>query len=140
MSKALPTGGFKWLDIEEVKEIEKMLQSVDGVEDYKPLEDRGRVFQVDIIYHKGLHDKHNDFPFLPQHIGEANKLIPNLFDKRYYTLNEHNLIQALKHGLILVRIHKILEFDQSTWLKDYIDFNTELRAKSKNTFKKISLN
>ena len=27
----------------------------------------------------------------------------------------------------LVRVHRILEFKQSNWLKSYVDFNTEKR-------------
>ena len=46
------------------------------------------------------------------------------------------LDQALKHGLILDKIHQAIEFDQSAWMKPYIDFNTQLRTKAKNDFEK----
>ena len=43
------------------------------------------------------------------------------------------LDQALKHGLILEKVHLVIEFDQ---LESYIDFNTKQRAKAKNYFEK----
>ena len=46
------------------------------------------------------------------------------------------LKQALNHGLILVKVHRVFEYNQSNWLKPYIDRNTELRAKAKNDFEK----
>ena len=53
---------------------------------------------------------------------------------RYHILNELNLLQAIKHGLKLIRIHRIVTIDQSPWLKAYIDFKTNLRAQSMNAF------
>ena len=44
--------------------------------------------------------------------------------------------QALQHGLRLDRIHRAIEFDQSPWLKTYIDFNTQLRMAATNDFEK----
>ena len=44
--------------------------------------------------------------------------------------------QALQHGLRLDRIHRVIEFNQSSWLKTYIDFNTKLRTAATNDFKK----
>jgi len=39
-------------------------------------------------------------------------------------------------GLKLEKIHKVLEFDQSDWLKVHTDFNTVLRTKANNDFEK----
>ena len=33
-------------------------------------------------------------------------------------------------------IHRAIEFDQSAWMKTYIDFSTQLRTKAKNNFEK----
>ena len=44
--------------------------------------------------------------------------------------------QALTHRLILEHIHQAIEFDQSAWMKTYIDFNAQLRTKATNDFEK----
>ena len=44
--------------------------------------------------------------------------------------------QALSHGLILEKTHRAIEFNQSDWMKSYIDFNTRLRTKATNDFEK----
>ena len=46
------------------------------------------------------------------------------------------LNQAIKHGLILVKVHRVIEFGLSEWLKPYIDLNTQLKTKAKNDFEK----
>ena len=35
--------------------------------------------------------------------------------------------KALNHGLILKKIHRVIQFNQEAWLKEYIYINTELR-------------
>ena len=71
-------------------------------------------------------------------INGVGKLIPNLFDKRKYVVHIRALDQALKHGLILEKIHRAIEFDQSDWMKSYIDFNTQLRTQARSDFEKDS--
>ena len=46
------------------------------------------------------------------------------------------LKQALNHGLVLKKIHRVIEFRQEAWLKSYIDMNTRLRTEAENDFEK----
>ena len=46
------------------------------------------------------------------------------------------LKQALNHGLISIKVHSIIQFNQEAWLKEYIDLNTVLRKQAKNGFEK----
>ena len=67
---------------------------------------------------------------------ECKKLVCNLYDKKNYLVDIRTLKQALNHGLILKKFHKVIQFYQEAWLKPYIDMNTELRKKAKNNFEK----
>ena len=69
-------------------------------------------------------------------INRVEKLIPNLYDKKRYVIHIRALDQALRHGLVLERIHRAIEFKQSAWMKKYIDFNIKLRTAAKNDFEK----
>ena len=69
-------------------------------------------------------------------IGGVHKLIPTLKNQEKYVLHYRNPQLYLDLGLKLKGVHRVLEFDQSPWLKQYIDFNTEKRKNAKNSFKK----
>ena len=127
MSQPSPTGGFKWVEVKP-EEISKLAK----------LENKGYLLEVDIKYPKELHDSHNDLPFMCKklRINGVEKLVPNLFDKKKYVIHIRALDQALKHGLILEKIHRAIKFDQSDWMKGYIDFNIQLRTKATNGFEK----
>ena len=106
------------------------------------LTDKGYLLEADVKYPKELHDLHNDLPFMCERmkINGIEKLTPNLYDKKNYIIHIRALDQALKHRLILERIHHEIEFDQSAWIKPYIDFNTQLRTKATNDFEKDFFN
>ena len=132
MSMKLPTHGFKWLT---GGEIEKLFNNqVVQVWEKTPC-----ILEVDLEYPKPLHDKHNDYPFCPERVECKNgveKLIPNLRNKTKYIIHYKNLIQCLKAGMKLTKIHRGIKFIESDWMKPYIEKNTNLRTKAKNNFEK----
>ena len=87
---------------------------------------------------KELHENHNELPFLAERmqIGSGQKLVPNLKDKKEYVVQIKALNQALKQGLKLKKVHRVIEFRQSKWIKAYIMLNTRLRKDAKNEFEK----
>ena len=66
----------------------------------------------------------------------CEKLVPNLANKQKYICHYRNLKQYIKYGILLKKVHKVISFRQSTWLKPFIDFNTEQRKLADNDFKK----
>ena len=64
------------------------------------------------------------------------KLIPNLNNKTNYVVHCRNLQLYLSLGMKLTKIHRVLEFKQSDWMKKYINFNTEKRMNAVNDFEK----
>ena len=81
---------------------------------------------------------HCDLPFLPERkkIEKCKKLVCNINNKENNVVHIRALKQALNHGLILKKVHKVIQFNQKAWLKPYIDMNTKLRTKAKNDFEK----
>ena len=69
-------------------------------------------------------------------IDKCKKLVCNLRNKKKYVVHIRSLKQALHYGLKLKNVHRIIEFNQESWLKPYIDMNTELRKIPKNDFEK----
>ncbi|XP_066157591.1 uncharacterized protein [Euwallacea fornicatus] len=129
MCEPLPYGGFEW--------IEDTNFDVLTIPDDSPV---GYILQVDLQYPNKLHDTHKDFPFAPEHLkppqSKLPKLMTTLFHKQNYIVHYRNLKQMLKHGLVSTKIHKILKFNQSPWLKSYIELNNGFRTQAQSTFEK----
>ena len=67
--------------------------------------------------------------------------MPNFFDEEKYVLHYENLELYLRLGLKLKKKHRILEFNQSQWLRPYIEFITlkriEAEKKWRQTWKSV---
>ena len=66
-------------------------------------------------------------------IEKVKKLVANLNDKTEDPIQIRNLKQALNHRLVFKKVHRVIKFNQNTWLKPYI--NTVLK-KANNYFEK----
>ena len=130
-SQKLPTHGFKWLTNGEMEKLfnNQIVQEWERI----PC-----ILEVDLEYPKKLHDLHNDYPLCPERVkcGNVEKLIPNLRNKKNYVIHYKNLMQCLKLGMKLKKIHRGIRFVESEWMKSYIDTNVKLRAQAKNNFEK----
>ena len=69
-------------------------------------------------------------------IGDVKKSIPNLGNKTKYVLYYKNIQLYLSVGMKLTKIHRVLKFKQSDWMKKYIDFKNEKRKNAANDFEK----
>ena len=150
MSQYLPFSGFKWFNQKEISDF-----CLNSISENSSI---GYILEVDLEYPSELHELHNDYPLAPEKleinqnmlshyyfnianeygikIGGVNKLVPNLGNKSKYVVHYRNLQLYLSLGMKLTKIHRILKFKQSGWLKKYIDFNTDKRKNAPNTFEK----
>ena len=65
---------------------------------------------------------------------KCNKLVCNIYDKDNYIVHIRAWKQALNHGWMLKKVHRVIQFNQEAWLKTYIEMNTKLRTEAKNDF------
>ena len=146
MTGYLPYGGFKWfrnVDNFGVNSISKKIPVV-------------FILEVDLDYFEELHALHNDYPLAPEKlaisydmlsdyckkiadkyeikVGDKMKLITNLGNKTNYVVHYRNLQLYLSLGIKLNKIHRVLKFKKSYSMKKYIDFNTEKRTDTTNSF------
>ena len=128
---------FQWL-----KNIDKF--DVMSISEKSPI---GYFLDVDLEYPEELHELYNDFPLTPEKVafssdmlseyckniadkyeikvGDVKKLISNSGNKTNYVVHNRNLQLYLSLGMKLTKIHRVLKFNQSDWMKEYIDFNTK---------------
>ena len=150
MIQYLPYSGFKWLNQKEISHF-----CLNSITENSLI---GYILEVDLEYPTELHDMHNDYPLAPEKlgisqnmlskcycniadkyeikIGGVNKLAPNLGNKSKYVVHYRNLQSYLSLGMKLTKVHRILKFKQSDWLKQYIGFDTDKRKNRANSFKK----
>ena len=108
---------------------------------------RQDIFKFDLKYPEKLYLLHNDYSLSPEKIAisyamvsnyckkiavkygikvvDVKKIISDLGNKTNYVVHYRNLQVCLSLGMRLTKIHVVLRFKQSDWMKKYIVFNTE---------------
>ena len=150
MCESLPTdGGSFFTEFQETQE---------WVDQICAETEKGYILEVDMDYPAEIHDLHCSYPLAVESMAVTEemlsptmaammkavgrklsgepKLIPNLYDKKNYVLHSRLLQFYLKHGLVLKKIHKVIQFNQKPWIKPYIEKNTEKRKNAANDFEK----
>ena len=158
MMMPLPHRNFMWTTpawSQPGDTIEFQTECIDEIEEDDKM---GHFFEVDLEYPTEYHNSHNDFPLLPENrnidksmlstyqlklakdtgvnlkvSAKSRKLVCSLHDKSRYVLHGRLLKQALRLGMRLKKIHRVLSFDQSRWLASYIAENTRLRTENSDS-------
>ena len=150
MCQKLPTSEFKWQD---------KLLTVSDIMAWNPDSDKGYFIECDVRTNPEDHDRFNDLPPFPESLviedcmvsdatrkamnrrgvnfaAPQKKLAPNLFPKLKHKIHIAALQYYLSIGGVCDKIHRVLEFEQTDWLKKYIDFNTAKRQAATSQFGK----
>ena len=152
MLEHLPYDKFEWLSDDEIGGIDFNFNCVSAESDV------GYILEVDLGYPSEMHELHNDYPLAPEKlrvsknmlsdyclsiaekydvkVGDIAKLIPNLRDKSCYVLHYSTLQLYVLLGMVFEKIHRVLKFKQSDWLKSFVMFNTAKRMNASNEFEK----
>ncbi|XP_063934407.1 uncharacterized protein LOC135146183 [Zophobas morio] len=132
MSQCLPYGKFEFVENFNISDI---LDTSDN-------STTGYIIECDLDYPVDLHEIHSDLPLAPEHMippisrSKLKKLLLTLYPKKNYVIHYRNLKMYIKFGMKIKCVHRVLKFEQSAWLKEYIDLNTRLRQQAKNDFEK----
>ena len=107
MVQKLPTGRFKWME-----NLDKLKGNISKLANEAK---KGYLLEVDISCPNNLHNLHNDLLFMCDEVkvNRIQKMVLNLYKKKYaFPISALN--QALKHGLVLNKVCRANEFNQST--------------------------
>ena len=64
----------------------------------------------------------------------VKKLLQTLIDKKNYVLHYKLLKLYVSLGLIVAKVHRVLQFKQANWLAPYITLNSNKRQAASNKF------
>ena len=149
-SQKLPIGDFKFLS-------QKTITKTDFTK-IDCSKSKGYILEVDLSYPKKVQDLHQSFPLAPENLIVTNdiispysqkalhacysktrkindkKLTATFKDRKKYVLHIKNLQLYLQLGMKLKKIHRVISYSQSNFLRKYIMFCTKLRQQAKNSF------
>lgn len=150
MMMPLPTKNFIWT--EEFANL-TLEQSIDKINNIPDDNTHGYTFEVDVSFPLALHDKFDELPPLSDKktvsVEEysdyhcqfelpkpSEKLMQTLEDKKNYVIDYRYLKFVLSLGMKLDKVHRVLKYEQSPWMKPFIDKFAKLRGETDNDFMK----
>ena len=148
----LPYGDYKWVSRSRIHSFDWLRMT--------PYQSKGYCIDVDLEFPDDCHEKLDDFPFAPHHedinfemlspyskkvqeqlLGQrqsknytSKKLVTGLNPRRRYFCHYLTLQLYLRHGAKITKIHNIIEFTQKDYVKPFIDFAADQRAKAATKF------
>ena len=147
MSLPLPKSGFHW---------KRVMPTEEQIMKMKWNAKKGWILEVDLEYPEYLHDGLNGYPLAPEKratepwkmseyqlrlmadLGleppKTEKLVLTLEDKNNYIVHYRNMQFYLSQGMRLLKVHRVIEFDQEPWMEPCIRMNTEFRKQAKSDF------
>ncbi len=143
MMQCLPTGGHEFCDNVSIDEI---LATADDAP-------KGYLVKCKLVVPKEKHDYFSDYPPCPE-LGSVNenwlsphqkklltdnkiklpkseKLLLTLCAKDEYVIHYRLLKLYVNLGVKIDKVYQVVSFDQSPWLKNYIELNNALRKRAK---------
>jgi len=126
MCRPLPCAKFQWFE------------DAANFDVIAPDSSTGYIFEIDLEYPQHLHDRHTDLPFCPTRDKSPGKREDKLLATLINSVMSSTIAtySNVRHGLRVTKIHRVLQFIQSPWLRDYIELNTQFRTRAKNDFEK----
>jgi hypothetical protein len=152
----LPIGEFEFCSSSEITRVSKDLPNLTADSDI------GYILEVDLSYPENLHDLHSSFPLVAEQVTftaddlsaysrasvstlrgsqalssyKSSKLCTNLKNKKKYVTHYRCLQTYLRNGLKIDKIHRVIKFRQTDYVRKYIEICTALRASSRSAFEK----
>ena len=152
LSEPMPVHGFEWVT-------DLSILTSDFISKYDENGSIGYILEVDVDIPWEIHDATSDYPLLPEHLVinetmispkssamrrrrgypakfSSKKLSPNLYPKTCYVAHIRSLKFALRHGVIITRVRRAISFNQSPWIKGYVELNTKKRREEIDEYEK----
>ena len=147
----MPIGHYTWVDREDFETVDWTLFEEDA--------EMGFILEVDLDYPEDLHIPHNSLPLAPHRMDitendishfsrqcllelrgtekhTSRKLVSSFLPRKKYVVHAANLALYLRLGMQLTHVHRVLTFQQSNFLNQYINYCTSKRAEAKTEFRK----
>lgn len=153
----MPIKDYRFMTKTEISTIFPKLLSEYDV-DSSAHEQQGFIIECDLEYPAHLHESHKTYPLAPENAeiephdlspyqkkchkvlntkpSKVRKLVATFNNRKKYVVHAANLKLYLELGMILKKVHRVLTFVETDFLKVYIDFCTKMRSNSKNDFEK----